>query len=158
MSMTVQWLMKASRKSAFSEYFNPTDRRRRGKYGETYYTLRSMTLRGQVPPSVNMYWRRFAIQDIPLDDNEKFEVWLRERWYEKDALIEQYVTTGRFPGCKAATNGTGTDGAQGEFIESYVKLRQWYEIGNIFVVLAAAALVANWVARVWNLVRYGKQV
>jgi hypothetical protein len=103
-----------------------------------------------------MYWRRFAVKDIPLDDDGKFELWLRERWYEKDAFMEQYLTTGRFPGSLAAINGAETKGNVKEvFIETEVKLAHWWEVGNIFVVLAAFGLVFNLLARVWNLVLYG---
>lgn len=116
-----------------------------------------MCLQGRVPPSVNMYWRRFAVKDIPLDNQEAFDTWLRERWYEKDAFMEQYLTTGRFPGSKKAVNETKTDGEKEEFIEAYVKLAHWYEVANIFVVLATAGLVANVLARVWNVALYGKQ-
>jgi len=130
------------------------DQSRRGKFGQDYYTLRSMYLRGQPPPSVNMYWRRFAIKDIPLDDHDKFDIWLRERWYEKDALMEQYVSTGRFPG--NAASGAVNGDVKEDFIETEVKLAHWWEVGNIFVVLAAFALVANLLARVWELVIYGK--
>src|SRR6187402_611735 len=77
----------------------------RGEYGQDLFTLRSMYLQGRPPPSVNMYWRRFAVADIPLDDGVKFDLWLREKWYEKDAFVEQYLTTGRFPASKSATNG-----------------------------------------------------
>ena len=117
-----------------------------------------MYLQGRPPPSVNMYWRRFAIADIPLEDHDKFELWLRERWYEKDAFLEQYLTTGRFPADHAATNGAMTNGTvKEEFIETEVKLAHWYEIGNIFVVLATFGLVANLLARVWDTVLYGRQ-
>jgi lysocardiolipin and lysophospholipid acyltransferase len=116
-----------------------------------------MYLQGRPPPSVNMYWRRFAVKDIPLGDHEKFELWLRERWYEKDAFIDQYLTTGRFPGIVPATNGVATNEAmKEEFIETEVKLAHWWEVGNIFVVLAAFGLVANLLARVWTLVVYEK--
>lgn len=43
-----------------------------------------------------MYWRRFAVSSIPTD-SKAFEQWLRDRWIEKDTLMEQYLTTGRFP-------------------------------------------------------------
>jgi lysocardiolipin and lysophospholipid acyltransferase len=115
-----------------------------------------MTLQGQVPPSVNMYWRRFAIKDIPLDNHDDFDLWLQERWYEKDALIEQYLSTGRFPGSKQATNGVTTSGEKEQFIEAYVKLAHWYEVANIFVVLATAGLIANILARMWNVAFYGR--
>jgi hypothetical protein len=45
-----------------------------------------------------MYWRRFAIADIPVAEDPKvFEAWLRQKWDEKDRLLEQYHQTGRFP-------------------------------------------------------------
>lgn len=44
-----------------------------------------------------MYWRRFAVADIPIDDNKQFEAWVRQTWDEKDRLLEQYMQTGRFP-------------------------------------------------------------
>lgn len=99
-----------------------------------------------------MYWRRFAIKDIPLDNAEEFDLWLRERWYEKDALIEQYVTTGRFPGSKQVTNDATTGEEKEKFIEAYIKLGHWYEVAYIFVVLATVGLIAKLLTRVWNVV------
>jgi lysocardiolipin and lysophospholipid acyltransferase len=133
---------------------NFANKTRRGKFGQDYYTLRSMYLRGQPPPSVNMYWRRFALKDIPLDDHEKFDLWMRDQWYKKDAIMEEYITNGRFPASAEATNvaGTAIDG----YIETEVKLAHWWEIGNIFVVLAAIAVVFNLLARVWTLAIYGR--
>ena len=103
-----------------------------------------------------MYWRRFAVKDIPLGDHEKFDLWLRERWYEKDALIEEYLTTGRFPGIVPAAKEMANGAMKEEYIETEVKLAHWWEVGSIFVVLATFGLVANLLARVWELVIYGK--
>lgn len=116
-----------------------------------------MYLQGRPPPSVNMYWRRFALSDMPLDDPDRFERWMRERWYEKDALIDQYLTTGRFPADASAIHGVSTSSDNDDFIETEVKLAHWWEIGNIFIVLAGIGLVANLLAKVWNLVLYGNQ-
>lgn len=110
-------------------------------------------MQGRAPPSVNMHWRRFALNDIPLDTPEEFDVWLRERWYEKDAFMEQYLTTGRLPADRLATKGATPDG----YIETEVKLTHWWEVGNIFIVLAAFGLVANLLLRAWNVALYGKQ-
>ncbi|CZT53371.1 related to acetyltransferase [Rhynchosporium secalis] len=129
----------------------------RGEFGQDLFTLRSMYLQGRAPPSVNMYWRRFAIKDMPLDNAEKFEAWLRERWYEKDSFIDHFLTTGRFPAAKEATNGVSVGKGNDEFIETEVKLKSVLEVGNIFVVLAAFALVANIGAKIWNAVLYGRQ-
>lgn len=43
-----------------------------------------------------MHWRRFPTSSIPLDEAE-FTTWLNDRWREKDALMEHYVKTGKFP-------------------------------------------------------------
>ena len=117
-----------------------------------------MYLQGRPPPSVNMYWRRFAIADMPLDDHDKFDLWLRERWYEKDAFYEYFLTHGRFPSATGATNDlTNGDGkGKEEFIETEVKLADTWEVGNIFMVLAAAAMATNLLAKVYSLVRYGR--
>jgi hypothetical protein len=102
-----------------------------------------------------MYWRKFDIKDIPLDNANKFDLWMRERWTEKDALMEQYLTTGRFPGNPIA--GAVNGAVKEDHIETEVKLAHWWEVGNIFVVLGGVALVFNILARLWELVVYGKK-
>ncbi len=92
-----------------------------------------------------MYWRRFAISSIPLRDTKAFETWLLDRWKEKDALLEQFYDTGRFP-----ADGSSKD-VKGGYIETEVKLRNWLEVGQIFVVLGAMAMVANVLAKLWDM-------
>ena len=111
-----------------------------------------------------MYWRRLAVASIPIEDSSKFEAWLLEQWRIKDDLLEQYVSNGRFPADEgldhrseaAHDNGSSKELLKGAgFIETEVKLAHWYEIGQIFVVMAAFALVFNIGAKMWNLVFYG---
>lgn len=108
----------------------------RGDYGERYFTLSSTYFQGRPPKSVNFYWRRFALADIPLDSQEQFDVWLRERWYEKDALLEQYISTGRFP-----ANGKGIQG----HIETEVRTQYWWEFVKIFVMLGTFGMMFNFI-------------
>lgn len=68
----------------------------KGTYGEDFFTLRNMYLRGLCPKRVQMHWRRFHIADIPYQDKDTFEAWLLERWREKDAMLEKYEATGSF--------------------------------------------------------------
>ncbi|OIW29436.1 acyltransferase-domain-containing protein [Coniochaeta ligniaria NRRL 30616] len=117
----------------------------RGKFGEEYFSLSSTYFQGRPPKSVNFYWRRFRVDDIPLQDAEAFEVWLRERWYEKDALMEQYVATGRFP---ASPGEAVTKGKEG-FVETEVRTRYPWEFLQIFTVVGAVGLVANVVLKLW---------
>ncbi|AEO63176.1 uncharacterized protein THITE_2108080 [Thermothielavioides terrestris NRRL 8126] len=118
----------------------------RGKFGEDIFTLQRTYIRGQPPKSVNFYWRRFRVADIPLGNQEEFEVWLRERWYEKDALMEQYLSTGRFPPSPAEAVTTGNKG----FIETEVRTRYPWEFLQIYSVLGAFALVTNLLLKTWN--------
>ena len=97
-----------------------------------------------------MYWRRFAVSSIPLSDQLEFEHWLIERWREKDELLEQWYDTGKFPSAPEPADskkGLSEDG----FIETEVTLNHWTEISQIFVVLAALALVVNVVLKCFDL-------
>lgn len=133
----------------------------RGCYGESYFSLWSTYFQGRPPKSVNFYWRRFRVADIPLEDPEAFEVWLRERWYEKDALMEQYISTGRFPpspslppstaekGGSGAGSGAGAGAGKEGFIETEVRARYPWEFVRIFTVLGVVGLLLNIVSKLW---------
>jgi hypothetical protein len=47
-----------------------------------------------------MFWRRFKISSIPLEDPKAFDIWLRNRWTEKDHYLEHFSRTGKFPAQK----------------------------------------------------------
>lgn len=44
-----------------------------------------------------MYWRRFRISDIPVDNEAAFAMWLKNRWTEKDYLLEHFARHGAYP-------------------------------------------------------------
>lgn len=111
-----------------------------------------------------MYWRRFAISSIPLHDSKAFEAWLRDRWAEKDQLLEEYVQTGRFPPSKDNSTSTkpeeldlpsrqGTKSAK--YIETEVKLANRLELLKIFAPVAAFPLLLSVFFKLWKLMRYG---
>jgi lysocardiolipin and lysophospholipid acyltransferase len=97
-----------------------------------------------------MYWRRFAVSSIPLSSQAEFEQWLMQRWREKDELLEQWYNTGKFPSDVAAGDESKGISKEG-FIETEMMLSSWLEIGQIFVVLAAAALLVNVVLKCYGL-------
>ncbi|RMZ72024.1 1-acyl-sn-glycerol-3-phosphate acyltransferase gamma [Pyrenophora seminiperda CCB06] len=68
-----------------------------GQFGQDIFTLRSSFFEGRPPKSVNMHWRRFRIADIPVENTHAFEVWLRNRWREKDYMLEYFSRHTRFP-------------------------------------------------------------
>jgi 1-acyl-sn-glycerol-3-phosphate acyltransferase len=69
----------------------------KGMYGQDVFTLKSSLFEGRPPKSVNMYWRRYKISEIPYEDSEAFGRWLLNRWREKDYLLEYYYKFGSFP-------------------------------------------------------------
>ncbi|TNY23820.1 acyltransferase-domain-containing protein [Rhodotorula diobovata] len=81
------------------------------QYASEFYTLPSLLLQGIPPPELHLHVRAFALRDIPLGDlscgsegdedgtpgeRQAFERWLRDRWAEKDALLERFRTEGSF--------------------------------------------------------------
>ncbi|KAJ5693376.1 hypothetical protein N7462_002799 [Penicillium macrosclerotiorum] len=124
----------------------------KGSYPDKYFTLRSTYALGRPPTSVNTHWRRFAVADIPLDDQQEFDAWLRARWAEKDELMDQYFETGRFPSelagsieAKHATDEQKVAVSAG-YIESYVQVHHWIELGQIFMVLAGLACLCRFIS------------
>jgi 1-acyl-sn-glycerol-3-phosphate acyltransferase len=102
----------------------------RGQYAQDIFTLKASYLEGRPPKSVSMYWRRFKISSIPIDDPNAFDLWLRAHWTAKDKLLEGFVRTGRFP----ADTGAG-------IIETEVKAVRWYEFMQIFAPVGLVGLV-----------------
>jgi len=100
-----------------------------------------------------MYWRRFAVSSIPVDDPKAFEVWLKNVWLEKEDLLEYFSKNGRFP----ADDGQGPEGGPkgAGFIETKVRLTHWWEISQIFVAMGAFALCADILAKLWSLLVHG---
>ena len=88
------------------------------------------------------------------------------RWLEKEDLLDQYARNGRFPAdeghdseAEPTSNSGSVKVSQGAgFIETEVRLVHWYEVCSIFVVMAAFAMLANLLAKVWNLAFYGNLI
>lgn len=89
--------------------------------------------------------------DIPLESGEQFELWLRERWYEKDRLMEEYMATGRFPSSPVRSDSAARSGSQKtvSHIETEVRTKHGWEFIQIFVVLGVFGLAANILAKIW---------
>ena len=113
-----------------------------GEYAQDIFTIKASYLEGRPPKSVNMYWRRFKVSSIPIDNDKAFEIWLRARWTEKDALLEQYLQTGRFPADTGAGKTPGGKVRRGAgHIESEIKAGRWYEFMQVFAPAGLLALV-----------------
>jgi hypothetical protein len=64
---------------------------------------------------------------MPLESLEAFDAWLRERWNEKEGLLEQHAKTGSFP-------------SDAEPIVTEVKLGHWMELWGIYGLLTSLAM------------------
>lgn len=114
----------------------------RGEFAQDIYTVKASYFGGRPPKSVNMYWRRFAISSIPLDDSRAFEHWLRARWTEKDNLIEYYYQHGNFPADVGVDKGPDGNTRRGAgYIETQVRPAHWYEFLQIFAPTGLFALI-----------------
>ncbi|KAK5070451.1 hypothetical protein LTR64_000122 [Lithohypha guttulata] len=114
----------------------------RGAYAQDIFTLKSGYLEGRPPKSVSMYWRRFAIKDIPYNNEKAFELWLLARWREKDLLIENYLIHGHFPadtGVTKTAQGQTKRGAGHLNVE--IRSNHWYEFLQIFAPMGILAMV-----------------
>ena len=103
-----------------------------------------------------MYWRRFAVSEIPINDPQAFDEWLLERWREKDRLLEGYLQTGRFPandGEGEAPNGalfSKTARDEG-YIETEIRAKTPFEFLQIYVPMAALYLIIRLIGQFWHL-------
>lgn len=103
-----------------------------GQYGEDYYTLKAMFLKGQYPKHLNIYWRRWAISEIPYEDEKEFEKWIQDRWYEKDELMDKFINEGKW-----------SDEEEIEPLTVKVKLRSWIELLQVFSVPLNILLIGS---------------
>lgn len=120
----------------------------KGMYGQDIFTLRSSFFEGRPPKSVNMYFRRFKISDIPVENDDAFERWLINRWREKDYILEYFNKYNAFP---TEDPGKALAAAEGKrkpshakMIGTEVKSGGWDEFLSIFgpITTAAGALSA----------------
>ena len=114
-----------------------------GQYGQDIFTLRSSFFEGRPPKSVNMYFRRFKISDIPMDNDEAFGRWLNNRWREKDYILEYFNKYNAFP---TEDPGQALAAAEGKRKPSHAKMigtevkgGGWDEFLSIFGPITSAA-------------------
>jgi hypothetical protein len=125
-------------------------------YGQDYYTLRSIFMDGIPPPAIHIHLRMFdvvtgvplgdistgkpSIQqpsqnkdiDIPDGEKEKFDVWLRELWQEKDDSMTKFSET------------TSFGSRETRAVEIPLKLRRKREVLDAFCFFLPAGIVYLW--------------
>ena len=93
-------------------------------YAQTYYSLQSIYTAHQGPPTVHLHRRKFDLDGVPIgrvpgvkdepvpkkrirphvldeqlteDERRVFDEWVRDRWTEKDELLDRFYESGEFP-------------------------------------------------------------
>jgi hypothetical protein len=100
-----------------------------------------------------MHWRRFKISEIPINSSKAFDVWLRNRWREKDYMLEYFFRHGRFPAeaywknqlaeassDKASSVSFRSVARPARTIETEVKSGKFEEFLKIFAPITALAM------------------
>lgn len=126
-----------------------------GQFGQDIFTLRSSFFEGRPPKSVNMHWRRFHIDSIPIQNTKAFEVWLRNRWREKDYMLEYFNRHNRFPAEEYWKDflDMGDRSSQSQsirnvprpavIIETQVKSGNWNEFVKIFAPITSVMMALS---------------
>ncbi|KAF9364931.1 hypothetical protein BGX34_012038 [Mortierella sp. NVP85] len=98
-----------------------------GEIPQELYPLPGLYVNKAQPKDINMHLRRFAIKDIPESEPE-FVEWVRARWREKDDLMEEFYTTGKFPSQLTSEDiGDSGDKKEGVSIRIPLKLRSVFD-------------------------------
>jgi len=86
-----------------------------------------------------------------LEDPKEFEVWLRNRWTEKDAFLEEFAQTGKFPGSYPDAKSGELEASTGKHnhIETEVKSSSMFERLLMFIPLIVLAFFMKVVFDLW---------
>ncbi|TFK40968.1 acyltransferase-domain-containing protein [Crucibulum laeve] len=130
-------------------------------YGQTYYTLRSIFFDSVPPPVIHMHLRLFDVAnvpigdlsstkpscvpggpenkhavevDIPVDEKDAFDLWLRQLWQEKDESMDRFYETGSF---KSSPDGSS-------LVHIPLRLRGKREILDAFCFFLPASVAYLW--------------
>lgn len=75
-----------------------------------------------------------------------FDRWLLERWTEKDALLEQFVQTGRFP---ANNSEVGSAEKKSDYIETEVRSGSMFEFLLTFIPMIILGFFIKVIMDLW---------
>lgn len=70
---------------------------------EKVYTLSKLFYSGIAPPQVHYHISYIPRKEIPRQSVDEFGDWLRDRYYEKDRLLDEFYRTGKFPNSRSIT-------------------------------------------------------
>lgn len=70
---------------------------------EKVYTLSQLFYAGFCPAQVHFHLSYIPLKEIPRQSADEFGDWLREKFYEKDRLLDEFYRTGKFPNSRTTT-------------------------------------------------------
>ena len=70
---------------------------------ENIYTLGKLFYEGFTPEQVHCHLSYIPLKEIPRGSADEFGEWLRDRFYEKDRLLDEFYKNGKFPASRTVT-------------------------------------------------------
>ena len=70
---------------------------------EKVFTLKKLFFDGITPEKVHYHLSYIPLKEIPRESADEFAEWLREKYYEKDRLLDEFYRTGQFPNSRTIT-------------------------------------------------------
>ena len=70
---------------------------------EKIFSLMRLFWNGSAPAQIHYHLQYIPLKQIPRDSAEAFSEWLRERYYAKDALLDEFYANGQFPASQRVT-------------------------------------------------------
>ncbi|XP_055925293.1 acyl-CoA:lysophosphatidylglycerol acyltransferase 1-like isoform X2 [Argiope bruennichi] len=105
------------------------------------------------PCSVYVHYRCYPISEVPLDSLESLRDWTYKRWSEKEELLKEYYTTGKFPHIPASQRKNETLNSNSHRShEVRMDIRQIILIHTIF--LSSTLFHCYLLCKVWNYAQY----
>lgn len=70
---------------------------------EKVFTLMDLFYSGITPEKVHYHLSYIPLKEIPRESADEFAEWLREKYHEKDRLLDEFYRTGQFPHTRTIT-------------------------------------------------------
>lgn len=70
---------------------------------EDVFTLKKLFYNGISPEKVHFHLSYIPLKEIPRETADEFSEWLRQKYYEKDRLLDEFYLTGQFPHSQSIT-------------------------------------------------------
>ncbi|KFM73636.1 Acyl-CoA:lysophosphatidylglycerol acyltransferase 1, partial [Stegodyphus mimosarum] len=125
-------------------------------YPEPHKPLDLLAICASSRPSCVTYlhYRRYSVNDVPLDNMEALRDWVYKRWSEKDELLEEYYRTGKFPSLPKSQRNNKNDDLMCEIKSRRIEMSNWWIAFLHLFFISSSIFHYFLLRRMWNFARY----